>query len=72
MLRTTLRLRLELRFPRLFADLFFLAAKVPADYAEAADLGKREIPPATLALDRKKLSNRKSKSASESPALNSL
>jgi hypothetical protein len=48
-----LRLRLELRFPRLFVDLFFLAAaKVPADYAEAADLGKREIPPATLALDR--------------------
>jgi hypothetical protein len=51
-LRTTLRLRLELRFPRLFVDLFFLAAKVPADYADAADLGKREIRPATLALDR--------------------
>ena len=52
-LRTTLQLRLELRFARLFVDLFFLAAaKVPADYAEPADLGKREIPPATLALDR--------------------
>jgi hypothetical protein len=30
-LRTTLPLRLELRFPRLLVDLFFLAAKVPAD-----------------------------------------
>src|SRR4030095_10865685 len=35
-LRTTLRPRLELRFPRLFADLLFLAAKVAADYAELA------------------------------------
>jgi len=35
-LRTTLRSRLELRFPRLFADLLFLAAKVAADYAELA------------------------------------
>ena len=34
-LRTTLR-RLELRFPRLFVDLLFLAAKVAADYAELA------------------------------------
>src|SRR6267378_539485 len=49
-LRTTLRPRLELRFPRLFVDLSFLAAKVPADYADAADLGKSEIRPATLAL----------------------
>jgi hypothetical protein len=32
---------LELRFPRLFVDLLFLAAKVAADYADAADLGKR-------------------------------
>jgi hypothetical protein len=36
-LRTTLRLlRLELRLPRLFADLLFLAAKATADYAELA------------------------------------
>jgi hypothetical protein len=35
-LRTTLRPRLELRFPRLFADFLFLAAKVAADYAELA------------------------------------
>jgi hypothetical protein len=33
-LRTTFLPRLELRFPRLFVDLLFLAAKVPADYAE--------------------------------------
>ena len=33
-LRTTVRPRLDLRFPRLFADVLFLAAKVAADYAE--------------------------------------
>jgi hypothetical protein len=33
-LRTTLRPRLELRFPRLFVDLLFRAAKVAADYAD--------------------------------------
>jgi hypothetical protein len=33
--RTTFLPRLELRFPRLFVDLLFLATKVPADYAEA-------------------------------------
>ena len=33
-LRTTSPLRAELRLPRLFVDLLFLAAKVPADYAE--------------------------------------
>ena len=33
-LRTTFRPRVELRLPRLFFDLLFLAAKVPADYAE--------------------------------------
>ena len=32
-LRTTFRLRLELRLPRLFVDLRFVAAKVVADYA---------------------------------------
>ena len=35
-LRTTLRLRWELRFPRLLVDFLFLAAKVAADYAELA------------------------------------
>jgi hypothetical protein len=40
-LRTTLRLRLELRFARLFVDLLFRAAKVAADYADAAGLEKR-------------------------------
>jgi hypothetical protein len=54
-----LRLRLELRFPRLFVDLSFLAAKVPADYADAADLGKREIRPATLALESLKTEQEK-------------
>jgi hypothetical protein len=33
-LRTTFRLRLELRFPRLLVDLLFRAAKVAADYAD--------------------------------------
>ena len=33
-LRTTFRLRLELRFPRLFVDFLFRAAKVAADYAD--------------------------------------
>src|ERR1044071_10419257 len=33
-LRTTLRLRWELRFPRLVVDLLFFAAKVAANYAE--------------------------------------
>src|SRR6266496_5605858 len=44
-LRTTFRPRLELRFPRLFVDLLFLAAKGAADYADAADLGKRNSTP---------------------------
>jgi hypothetical protein len=33
-LRTIFRPRFELRFPRLFVGLLFVAAKVAADYAE--------------------------------------
>jgi hypothetical protein len=42
-LRTTLRLRLELRFARLFVDLRFVAAKLTADYADCDKFGKAKF-----------------------------
>jgi hypothetical protein len=42
-LRTTLRLRLELRFPRLLVDFLFLAAKVVADYAGCDEFGQAKF-----------------------------
>ena len=42
-LRTTFRPRFELRVPRFFFDLRFVAAKVAADYAESRWIWKSEI-----------------------------
>ena len=42
-LRTTFRSRFELRVPRFFFDLRFVAAKVAADYAESGGFGKAKF-----------------------------
>jgi hypothetical protein len=42
-LRTTFRPRFELRVPRFFFDLRFVAAKVAADYAECGYFGKAKF-----------------------------
>jgi hypothetical protein len=42
-LRTTFRPRFELRVPRFFFDLRFVAAKVAADYAECGGFGKTKF-----------------------------
>jgi hypothetical protein len=42
-LRTTFLPRFELRAPRFFFDLRFVAAKVAADYAECGGFGKAKF-----------------------------
>jgi hypothetical protein len=42
-LRTTFPPRFELRVPRFFFDLRFVAAKVAADYAESGGFGKAKF-----------------------------